>query len=432
MEFSRLSGGAAADCAVNGRSGETEMKAITFGVLAAMLAIAPAKAQGSKTQHSQALKIGVMSDMSGPLSDYDGEGDVIGVKLAVEDFGGKVLGRPIEVISADTLNKPDVGSALARKWYEWEGVEAIVGGSTSAVGLAIQGVARDQKRIFLITDPGSSDFTGKACSPYGFHFSYDTYALSNGTARAVLGQGKKTWFFLTVDYAFGRVLEQEASALVEASGGKVLGRARFPLGTNDFSSFLLQAQASKADVVAFASAGADTVNALKQAAEFGLPQGGQQLAGLLVLLPDIEALGIKAAQGLVVTESFYWDLDDKTRAWSKRFRDALKGKYPTMTHAGAYSAALHYLKAVQAAGTTEADKVAAKMRELPVSDFFNDNVAIRPDGRTLVKMYLAQVKTPAESKSPQDAYKILGTIEGKDAFRPLSESECPLLREAAK
>ena len=260
----------------------------------------------------------------------------------------------------------------------------------------------------------------------------DTYALSNGTARAVLGQGKKNWFFLTVDYAFGRSLEQEATSLIEASGGKVLGRARFPLGTNDFSSFLLQAQASKADVVAFASAGADTVNALKQAAEFGLPQGGQQLAGLLVLLPDIEALGVKAAQGLVVTESFYWDIDDKTRAWTKRFQSAFKGKFPTMTQAGAYSATLHYLKAVQAAGTTDSDKVAAKMRELPVNDFYNENVAIRPDGRVLVKMYLAQVKTPAESKSPQDAYKILGTIAGKDAFRPLAESQCPLVRDARK
>jgi branched-chain amino acid transport system substrate-binding protein len=261
-----------------------------LGFVALMFAVLPAKAQDTNV-----VKIGVMSDMSGPLADYDGPGDVVGVKLAVEDMGGKVLGMPIQVTSADSLNKPDVGSALARKWYDSEGVDAIVGGSTSAVGLAIQAIAREKKRIFLITDPGSSDFTGKACSPYGFHFSYDTYALSNGTARAMLSHGGKTWFFLTVDYAFGRVLEQEESALVEASGGKVLGHARFPLGTNDFSSFLLQAQASKADVVAFASAGTDTVNALKQAAEFGIPQGGQKLAGLLVLIPDIEALGLKAA-----------------------------------------------------------------------------------------------------------------------------------------
>lgn len=402
---------------------------IVLCVVALMMVVQPSRAQDSR---DKVLKIGVMSDMSGPLADYDGQGDVVGVKLAVEDMGGKVLGMPIQVVSADTLNKPDVGSALARKWYEWEGVDAIAGGSTSAVGLAVQAISREKRKIFLITDPGSSDFTGVACSPYGFHFSYDTYALSNGTARAVLNQGKKTWFFLTVDYAFGRSLEQEASALIEASGGRVLGHARFPLGTNDFSSFLLQAQASKADVVAFASAGADTVNALKQAAEFGLPQGGQQLAGLLVLLPDVEALGLKAAQGLVVTESFYWDLNDKTRAWTKRFRSAFKGKFPTMTQAGAYSGALHYLKAVKAAGTTDADKVAAKMRELPVDDFYNDNVAIRPDGRVLVKMYLAQVKTPAESKSAQDVYKILGTIAGKDAFRPLSESRCPLVRDAHK
>ncbi|MGE0749964.1 MAG: ABC transporter substrate-binding protein [Variibacter sp.] len=395
--------------------------------VALMFAVLPATAQDAKV-----VKIGVMSDMSGPLAGYDGPGDVTGVKLAVEDMGGKVLGMPIEVISADSLNKPDVGSALARKWYDSEGVDTIVGGSTSAVGLAIQAIAREKKRIFLITDPGSSDFTGKACSPYGFHFSYDTYALSNGTARAMLSHGGKTWFFLTVDYAFGRVLEQEASALVEASGGKVLGHARFPLGTNDFSSFLLQAQASKADVVAFASAGTDTVNALKQAAEFGIPQGGQKLAGLLVLIPDIEALGLKAAQGLVVTESFYWDINDKTRAWSKRFQAAMNGKYPTMTHAGAYSATLHYLKAVEAAGSKDPDKVAAKMRELPVNDFYNDNVAIRPDGRVLVTMYLAQVKSPAESKHDHDFYKILGTISGKDAFRPLSQSECPMVRDAKK
>lgn len=405
------------------------MKRIVLCVAALMTVALPSQAQEAS---NKPVKIGVMSDMSGPLADYDGEGDVIGARLAVEDMGGKVLGRPIEVVSADTLNKPDVGSALARKWYEWEGVEAIVGGSTSAVGLAVQAISREKKKIFLITDPGSSDFTGSACSPYGFHFSYDTYALSNGTARAVLKQGKKTWFFLTVDYAFGRSLEKEATTLIEASGGRVVGSARFPLGTNDFSSFLLQAQASKADVVAFASAGADTVNALKQAAEFGLPQGGQQLAGLLVLLPDIEALGLKAAQGLIVTESFYWDLDDKTRAWTKRFQAAFKGKYPTMTQAGAYSATLHYLKAVQAAGTTDSDKVAAKMRELPVNDFYNDNVAIRADGRVLVKMYLAQVKTPAESKSPQDVYKILGTIPGQDAFKPLAQSQCPLVHDAKK
>jgi branched-chain amino acid transport system substrate-binding protein len=405
------------------------LKRIMLCVVALMMVFQPSRAEDSR---EKVLKIGVMSDMSGPLADYDGEGDVVGAKLAVEDMGGKVLGMPIQVVSADTLNKPDVGSALARKWYEWEGVDAIAGGSTSAVGLAVQAISREKRKIFLITDPGSSDFTGVACSPYGFHFSYDTYALSNGTARAVLNQGKKTWFFLTVDYAFGRSLEQEASALIEASGGRVVGRARFPLGTNDFSSFLLQAQASKADVVAFASAGADTVNALKQAAEFGLPQGGQQLAGLLVLLPDVEALGLKAAQGLVVTESFYWDLNDKTRAWTKRFQSAFKGKFPTMTQAGAYSATRHYLKAVEAAGTTDVDKVAAKMRELPVNDFYNDNVAIRLDGRVLVKMYLAQVKTPAESKSAQDVYKILGTIEGKNAFRPLSESQCPLVRDARK
>jgi branched-chain amino acid transport system substrate-binding protein len=387
-------------------------------------------AVGAQGADGKVLKIGVLSDMTGPYAADDGPGDVVGAKLAVEDMGGRVLGMPIEVLSADTLNKPDVGSAIARKWYD-EGVTAIAGGSTSAVGLAIQAVARDKKRIFLITDPGSTAFTGKACSPYGFHFSYDTYALSNGTARAMMKRGGDTWFFLTVDYAFGHALEKDASQLIEAAGGKVLGHVRFPLGSPDFSSYLLQAQASKAKVIGLASAGADTINSIKQAAEFGIVKGGQQLAAFLILIPDIQPLGLETAQGLVLTTSFYWDLNDKTRAWAKRFAKALPGGAPpSMTQAGSYSAVLHYLKAVKAAGTTDADKVAAEMRARPVDDMYNDGVKVRPDGRVLVKMYLAQVKSPKESKYEHDYFQILDSTPGAEAFRPMNESECAMIKDA--
>lgn len=398
-----------------------------LSIVLAMAGIWIARAQASE---QKPLKIGVLSDMSGPYADDDGEGDVIGAKLAVEDMGGKILGRRIEVISADTLNKPDVGSTIARKWFDSEGVDAVVGGSTSAVGLAIQAVAREKKRIFLITDPGSSAFTGKACSPYGFHFSYDTYALANGTAQAVIKRGGNTWFFITVNYAFGHALEADASKLITAAGGKLLGHTLFPLGSQDFSSYILQAQATKAKVIALASAGADTVNLIKQAAEFRVAQGGQKLAGLLILLPDVEALGLKTAQGLILTTSFYWDLNDRTRAWSKRFRAKSGGKVATMTQAGSYSAVLHYLKAVQAAGTVDADKVAAKMRELRVNDMYNNNVVIGPDGRVLVTMYVAQVKSPAESKYKHDDFKILAAIPGEKAFRPMQQDQCPLIAAA--
>jgi branched-chain amino acid transport system substrate-binding protein len=391
------------------------------------IVIAAALALAAATAHADTLKIGVLTDMSGPYADVVGEGTVVATKLAVEDLGGKVLGMPIEVISADTQNKPDVASTLARKWLDDEHVDVLVGGSSSAAGLAIQEVAREKQHIFLITDSASSDFTGKACSPFGIQFSYDTYALSNGTARAMVKQGGDTWFFLTVDYAFGYALERDATKFVEAAGGKVLGDVRHPLNASDFSSYLLQAQASKAKVIGLANASTDTVNAIKQASEFGIAEGGQKLAALLIFITDIESLGLKAAHGLVLTDSFYWDLNDKTRAWSKRFM-ALHGKVPTMTQAGAYSAVLHYLQAVKAAGTKDPKTVAAKMKATPVNDMNNNNVEIRPDGRVLHTMYLMQVKSPAESKYPHDDYTVLQTIPGAEAYRPMSEGGCPLVK----
>jgi branched-chain amino acid transport system substrate-binding protein len=324
-------------------------------------------------------------------------------------------------------NKPDVASTMARQWFDTEGLDVLAGGASSASGLAMQEVARQKEKIFLITDSASSDFTGKACAPYGFHFSYDTYALANGTGKALVKQGGDTWFFITVDYAFGHALERDTARFVTEAGGKVLGSVRHPLGASDFSSYLLQAQASKAKVIGLANASTDTANTIKAAAEFGIKEGGQKLAALLMMITDVEALGLQTAQGLVLTESFYWDLDDKTRAWSKRFMAAYDGKPPTETQAGTYSAVLHYLKAVKAAGTKETKAVAAKMREMPVDDMNNDHVQIRADGRVLHRMLLEQVKAPSESKYKHDVYKILAQIPGDQAYRPLSQSECPLV-----
>jgi len=391
-------------------------------IAAAALVLAAGSAHAA-----DALKIGVLTDMSGPYADVVGTGTVAAVKLAVEDMGGKVRGMPIEVVSADTQNKPDVASALARQWLD-QGVDVLLGGSSSAAGLAIQAVAKEKKHIFLITDSASSDFTGKQCSPYGIHFGYDTYALSNGTAKAIVKQGGKTWYFLTVDYAFGYALERDASRFVEAAGGKVLGSVRHPLGASDFSSYLLQAQASKAQVIGLANASTDEVNAIKAANEFGITAGGQRLAALLIFITDVESLGLKTAHGLDLTTSFYWDLNDKTRAWTKRFVKA-HGKIPTMTQAAAYSAVLHYLQAVKASGTKDPTKVAATMKATPINDMYNTNVKIRPDGRVLNTMYLMEVKAPAESKYPHDDYKVLAKLPGDQAFRPMSEGSCPFVEK---
>jgi branched-chain amino acid transport system substrate-binding protein len=375
------------------------------------------------------IKIGILNDQSGPYADVGGKGSIIAAKLAVEDFGGKLLGKRIEIIAADHQNKPDVASAIARQWIDTEHVDLIADGASSSAGLAIQEITREKGRVFIISAPASSDFTGSACSPTGFHFTYDTYALANGTAKALVKQGGDTWFFITADYAFGHALERDTGAFVVAGGGNVLGSVKLPLNTSDFASALLQAQASKAKVVGLANAGADTINSIKQSAEFGIVRGGQRLAGLLVFITDVQALGLPTAQGLVITNSFYWDMTEKTRAWTKRFMALNDGRIPTMIHAGTYSGILHYLRAGQAANSTDPKVIAAKMHDMPVNDMYNDNIVIRPDGRVLHKMFLMQVKSPEASKSKFDYYKVLAEIPGDQAFRPIEEGHCPYLEK---
>jgi branched-chain amino acid transport system substrate-binding protein len=396
------------------------MSAVALTVMATV-----AHAQGT----GDVIRIGILNDQSGPYADVGGKGSVIAAKLAVEEFGGKLLGKRLEVIAADHQNKPDIASAIARQWIDTESVDIIADGAGSSAGLAIQQVTRDSGRIFIISAPASSDFTGKACSPTGFHFTYDTYALANGTAKALVKQGGDTWFFITADYAFGHALERDTSAFVVAGGGKVLGSVKVPLNTNDFSSALLQAQVSKAKVIGLANAGTDTINAIKQSAEFGIVRGGQRLAGLLVFITDVQALGLQTAQGLVITNSFYWDLTDKTRAWTQRYMAQSDGRVPTMIHAGTYSGVLHYLRAAKAANSTDPKIIAAKMHEMPVNDMYNDDVRIRPDGRVLHKMFLMQVKSPAESKVKYDDYKLLAETPGDQAFRPMEEGHCPYLQK---
>ena len=373
------------------------------------------------------VKIGVLNDMSSLYSDATGKGSLTAAQMAVADFGGSVKGMPIEVTSADHLNKPDVGSMIARTWYDTNKVDAIVDVPTSSVALAVQQITREKNRVFLISGAGASDLTGPACSPNGIHWTYDTFALSNVAGKAMVARGEDTWFFLTADYAFGLALERDAANVVKGNGGKVLGAARAPLNTQDFSSFLLQAQASKAKVVALANAGGDTQNAIKQGYEFGLQGQGQKLLALLLNITDVHSLGIRAAQGMIATEGFYWDMDDATRAFSKRFFEK-EGHMPTMIQAGVYSAVMHYLKAIDATGTDEAKAVVAQMKAMPINDFFAKNGRIRDDGRMVHDMYLVQVKSPTESKSEWDLYKILATIPGDEAYRPLSTGECPLVQ----
>jgi branched-chain amino acid transport system substrate-binding protein len=397
-------------------------------VLAAALALSlagPAVAQVS----DDVVKIGVLNDQSGVYSDLCGLGSVEAVKMAVEDFGGKVLGKPIEVISADHQNKADIGANIANKWIDVDKVDVIVDLPNTAVCLAVQKICQDKNRIDIISTGASVILTNKNCSPTGFHWTYDNYALATGTGTAMVKQGGDTWFFLTADYAFGHDLEKNTTDAVKKSGGKVVGGVRHPFPCNDFSSFLLQAQASKAKVIGLANAGGDTINAVKQAFEFGIVQAGQRLAGMLVFISDIHSLGLKTAQGLVCTTGFYWDFDDDTRAWSKKWSARMNGRMPTMAQAGCYSGALHYLKAVQAAGTDEAKAVAKKMREIPVNDFFAKNGKVREDGRMVHDMYLVQVKKPEESKYPWDYYNVLQVIPGEVAYQPISDTECPYLKK---
>jgi branched-chain amino acid transport system substrate-binding protein len=375
------------------------------------------------------VKIGVLNDQSGTYSDLSGKGSVEAVKMAVEDFGGKVLGKPVEVVFADHQNKPDIGANIANKWIDVEKVDMIIDLPTTSVCLAVQEICKNKNRIDIISTGASVILTNQNCSPTGFHWTYDNYALAKGTGLAMVKDGGTSWFFLTADYAFGHDLEKTTAEAVIKAGGQVLGSVRHPFPSNDFSSFLLQAQASKAKVIGLANAGGDTVNAIKQAAEFGITQAGQRLAGLLVFISDVHSLGLKTAQGLVVTTGFYWDYNDETRAWSKRWSQRMNGRMPTMSQAGCYSGALHYLKAIQAAGTDEAQAVAKKMREIPVNDFFAKNGNVRTDGRMVHDMYLAQVKKPEESKYAWDYYKILRVIPGDDAYKPLAETECPYLKK---
>ncbi|PZA11739.1 ABC transporter permease [Rhodopseudomonas palustris] len=387
---------------------------------ALVLSALPAKA-------AETIKIGVLNDQSGVFADNGGTGSVAAAKLAAEDFGGELLGEKIEVIAADHQNKPDIAAATARRWFDTDGVDMIADGAASSAGFAILEVARQKNKIFVISGPGSSDFTGKACSPVSFHFNYDTYALSKMTSDAITKLGGKTWYFITADYAFGHALQRDATKFIEAAGGKVVGSSAHPLGTTDMASFLLQAQGSKAKVVGLATSGADVQTAIKQAGEFGIVESGQQLAGLLVFITDVNALGLKVAQGLQVTTSFYWDLNDETRAWTKRYI-AATGKPPSMVQAGVYSGVHHYLAAVKAAGTKDPTIVAKKMHEMKVNDMYNKDVAIRPDGRVLHTMYLVQVKKPDESKYKFDYYKVVKVSPGAGAFRPMSEGNCPLVQ----
>jgi branched-chain amino acid transport system substrate-binding protein len=370
------------------------------------------------------FRIAVLEDLSGVYADLT-KANPDAVRLAVEDFGGKVLGRPIEVLAADHQNKADIASTIARKWYDVEDVKLVTGLGNFSIALAVQKVAEEKKKANIVVTAATTDLTGKACTPYSVHWTYDTYALAQTIGNAVVKSGGDSWFFLTADYAFGHALERDVANLVKTNNGKVLGQVRHPLATQDFSSFLLQAQASKAKIIGLANAGGDTINSIKQAAEFGITKGGaQQLAGLLVFITDVHALTLPVAQGLFLAESFYWDLNDETRAWTKRFR-AKNNVVPSMLMAGAYGATLHYLKAVQAAGTDDAEAVVKKMKELPVNDFYTKDGKIREDGRVIRNMYLFQVKAPAESKGEFDYYKLVGTVPGDQAFRPLKDGGCP-------
>jgi branched-chain amino acid transport system substrate-binding protein len=374
------------------------------------------------------VKIGVLTDMSGQFSHESGEGAVTAVKMAVEDFGGTVLGKPIEVVSADHQNKPEIASAIARKWYDVEKVDMIANLINSSVALGVSQIAKDKERIAIINGSGSSRLTNDACTPNSVHYAYDTYSLARGTGAALMKSGGTSWYFLTADYAFGHALEADTSAVVKALGGQVLGSTRYPPDALDQSSFLLKAQSSQAKVVALAGSGTVFVNAVKSAHEFGIDAGGQTLAGLLVWITDIKSLSLETAQGLVLTNAFYWDRDDETRAWSKRFFERMK-RMPHMGDAGDYSSTMHYLKAVRAAGTDDAQAVMAKMREIPVNDFFAKNGRIREDGRMVHDMYVYEVKKPSESKGEWDYYKLREVIPGNEAFRPLSDSACPLVKK---
>jgi branched-chain amino acid transport system substrate-binding protein len=384
---------------------------------------------GAQAQISDGvIKIGVLNDQSSLYADLTGTGSVVAARLAVEDFGAAKKGMKVEILSADHQNKPDVGSAVARQWYDVDKVDVIVDVPNSGVALAVNQITRDKAKAFIVSGAATSDLTGKACSPNTIHWTYDTWMLANGTGNAIVKTGGNSWFFLTADYAFGHALERDTEQVVLKSGGKVLGKVRHPLNTQDFSSFLLQAQSSKAKIIGLATAGGDTTNSIKQAAEFGIVKAGQNLAGLLVFLTDVHGLGLNNAQGLIFTETFYWDLNESTRAFGKRFAQANRGIHPTMIHAGVYAGVLHYLKAVEALKSDDGTKVIAKMKDTPTDDPLFGKGRIRADGRKLHDAYLVEVKKPAESKYPWDYYKIRATIPANEAFRPEKDGGCSLVK----
>ena len=390
----------------------------------AALAAGPAQAQVS----DGVVKIGVLTDMSSLYTDLSGKGSELAARMAVEDFGAARKGIKVEIISADHQNKPDVGSSIVRQWYDVDKVDVIVDVPNSGVALAVNQITRDKGKAFLVSGAASADLTGKSCSPNTIHWAYDTWMLANGTGTAIVKTGGDSWFFLTADYAFGHALERDTEAVVLKNGGKVLGKVRHPLNNQDFSSFLLQAQASKAKIIGMANAGGDTTNTIKQAAEFGIVKAGQSLAGLLVFITDVHSLGLPTAQGLIFTETFYWDANDATRAFAKRFSEANRGIHPTMIHAGVYSSVIHMLKAVEAGKTDDGTKLIAKMKEMPTDDPLFGKGSIRQDGRKLHPAYLVEVKKPAESKGPWDYHKIRATIPADQALRPLADGGCPLVK----
>ena len=403
---------------------KSRFKLAASALAAALMCAGPASAQVS----DGVVKIGVMNDMSGLYADIGGPGSLLAARMAVEDFDAAKKGMKVEIVSADHQNKPDVGSTIARTWYDVDKVDAIFDVPTSSVALAINQLTREKGKAFINTGAATSDLTGKACSPNTIHWTYDTWMLANGTANAIVKTGGNSWFFLTADYAFGHALERDTMEVVKKNGGKVLGAVRAPINTQDFSSFLLQAQGSKAKIIGLANAGGDTINSIKQAAEFGIVKGGQSLAGLLVFLSDVHGLGLQTAQGLIFTETFYWDLNDGTRAFAKRMAAANNGKYPTMVQAGVYAGVLHYLKAVEAGKTDDGTKVVEQMKKMPTDDPLFGKGRIRADGRKLHPAYLVEVKKPSESKGPYDYYKIRATIPADQAFRPEKDGGCELVK----
>jgi branched-chain amino acid transport system substrate-binding protein len=401
---------------------------IAWAAVLVLASTGMASAQQAGNAPDQPLKIGLLLDMASLYADITGAGSEAAARMAVEDFGGKVLGKPIQVIVADHQNKPDIASAKAREWYDSDHVSAILDVAASAPALAVMEVAKQRGKIVVMSGPGASSITNEACIPTSVHYAYNTYALAHTTGQAVVKQGGDSWFFVTADYSFGHQLEKDTAEVVTANGGKVLGDVKVPINTADFSSYLLQAQGSKAKVIGLANAGNDLTNAVKQAAEFGIVQGGQKLAGLLVYINDVHSLGLQATQGMTLASAFYWDMNDETRAWAKRFFDRVH-KMPNMSQAGVYSSTMHYLRSVQAAGSDAAEPVMKAMRGTPINDFFVKNGRIREDGLMEHDMYLFQVKAPAESKAPWDYYKLVATVPGSQAFQTLAQSRCPLVKK---